>query len=79
MEKTTGFFSRSFISFFQSRSDARAEPPGESVPALAREVEAQVYKFGALGTFLANFRDEAVRRRYTDLSSLLLTIALKRA
>ncbi len=33
------------------------------------------YKFGALGTFLANFRDEAVRQRYTELSFDLLRIA----
>jgi hypothetical protein len=33
------------------------------------------YKFGALGTFLANFRDEDVRRRYTELSFDLLKVA----
>lgn len=62
--------------YFQIRLRATALNEAETADPLARrEVEAQVYKFGALGTFLANFRDEAVRRRYTDLSSLLLTIA----
>jgi hypothetical protein len=44
-------------------------------PVMRREAEAQVYKFGALGTFLANFRDQAVRQRYTDLTGKLLAIA----
>ncbi|WP_439576146.1 hypothetical protein [Phreatobacter sp.] len=39
-----------------------------------REAEALVFRFGAMGTFLANFRDEAVRQRYTDLSWRLLAI-----
>ncbi|WP_421020581.1 hypothetical protein, partial [Klebsiella pneumoniae] len=30
---------------------------------------------GALGTFLANFRDDAIRARYTELSWKLLAIA----
>jgi hypothetical protein len=34
-----------------------------------------VFKFGALGTFLANFRDDRVRERYTQLSWKLLAIA----
>lgn len=42
---------------------------------MRREAEAQVYKFGALGTFLANFRDQTIRQRYTDLSWKLLAIA----
>lgn len=40
----------------------------------ARESEAFVFKFGALGTFLANFRDEGVRERYTQLSWKLLAL-----
>lgn len=39
-----------------------------------REAEASVFRFGALGTFLANFRDDAVRERYTRLSWSLLTV-----
>ena len=33
------------------------------------------YKFGALGTYLANFRDEQIRQRYTALSFDLLRVA----
>ncbi|QCI68220.1 hypothetical protein [Phreatobacter stygius] len=44
-------------------------------PLVQREVEAAVFKFGALGTFLANFRDDIVRERYTQLSWKLLAIA----
>jgi hypothetical protein len=48
----------------------------DAVDALTRrEVEASVFKFGALGTFLANFRDDQVRERYTHLSWKLLAIA----
>lgn len=42
--------------------------------AMRRDAEANVFKFGALGTFLANFRDDAVRQRYTELSWKLLAI-----
>ncbi|WP_164305291.1 hypothetical protein, partial [Streptococcus pneumoniae] len=42
--------------------------------ASQREAEAVVFKFGALGTFLANFRDDAVRERYTQLSWKLLAL-----
>jgi hypothetical protein len=47
-----------------------AASPG--VPSAA-DVEAAnaVAKFAALGTYLANLRDEAIRRRYTELSLLL--------
>ena len=66
--------------YFQIRLRATALNEAAAGPEAAdsmaqREVEAQVYKFGALGTFLANFRDEAVRQRYTALSWRLLTIA----
>ncbi len=39
------------------------------------ELKAIVYKFGAFGTFLANFQDEPTRVRYTELSWELLAIA----
>lgn len=39
-----------------------------------REAEAAAFRFGALGTFLANFRDDAVRERYTQLSWKLLAL-----
>lgn len=46
----------------------------EVEPTAMREGEAHVFRFGALGTFLANFRDDAVRDRYTQLSWQLLAI-----
>jgi hypothetical protein len=49
---------------------------GSETPPAAQRIEAQglVYRFGGLGTFLANFRDETVRERYTQLSWQLLRI-----
>jgi hypothetical protein len=46
---------------------------GERTGASATQVEAShaVAKFGALGTYLANLRDEATRDRYTQLTALL--------
>jgi hypothetical protein len=43
---------------------------GSAMAPSAAEVEAgnAVARFAALGTYLANLRDDAVRRRYTDLS-----------
>lgn len=64
--------------YFQIR--LRAEAMNEAArtdpvdAASRREAEALVFRFGAQGTFLANFRDEAVRRRYTDLTGQLLAI-----
>ncbi len=43
------------------------------------ELKALTYKFGAQGTFLANFQDEAARKAYTELSFELLAIADKAA
>ncbi len=39
------------------------------------ELRPLVYKFGALATHLANFRDQVVRQRYTELNWELLAIA----
>lgn len=49
---------------------------GADAPSAAQRIEARalVYRFGGLGTFLANFRDETVRERYTQLSWQLLRI-----
>jgi hypothetical protein len=50
---------------------ARAERDGAgAIAASAERVEAMnaVNKFGALGTYLANLRDENVRREYTYLT-----------
>lgn len=65
-------------SYFQIRLRAEAmNEAARTAPVEAmgrREAEAMVFRFGAQGTFLANFRDEAVRQRYTDLSWRLLAI-----
>ncbi|MEI8147333.1 MAG: hypothetical protein WCH83_17920 [Alphaproteobacteria bacterium] len=52
---------------------ATATPPTLE-PGSAREAEAHVFKFAALGTFLANFRDDRTRESYTKLSWALLEI-----
>ena len=39
------------------------------------EASVAVAKFGALGTYLANLRDEDTRERYTQLSSDLKTLS----
>jgi hypothetical protein len=44
-------------------------------PMLQAELKAIVYKFGGFGTFLANFQDEAARKRYTELTWEMLFIA----
>lgn len=65
-------------SYFQIRLRAEAmNEAARSAPIDAlgrREAEAMVFRFGAQGTFLANFRDDTVRRLYTDLSWRLLAI-----
>jgi hypothetical protein len=50
---------------------------GERTGAAAARAEAAnaVAKFAALGTYLANLRDEAIRVRYTELSTRLQAIA----
>jgi hypothetical protein len=44
---------------------------------MAVELKALVYKFGALGTFLANFREKEARVQYTELTWKLLEVAEK--
>jgi hypothetical protein len=46
---------------------------------VAVELKAIVYKFGALGTFLANFREKEARVAYTDLTWKLNHLAEKTA
>ena len=54
---------------------AQGRGPDVVDPLIQREVEGQVFKFGALGTFLANFREDgSIRERYTQLSWKLLAI-----
>jgi hypothetical protein len=43
------------------------------------ELKALVYKFGALGTFLANFREDEARGAYSALTWELLAVAEKSA
>ncbi len=43
------------------------------------ELKPLVYKFGALATHLANFREENVRQRYTQLNWEMLAVADKAA
>ncbi len=67
--------------FFQFRlkaeeANAKRDAMGAMVPA---EMRALVYRFGAYGTFLANFQDEAARVRYTELTWELNAIAEKAA
>jgi hypothetical protein len=47
---------------------------GAGANAAANEAASAVAKFGALGTYLANFGDEAARVRYTQLSHELARI-----
>jgi hypothetical protein len=63
-----------FFLFRLKAEDANRLQAG--APAMAgAELKAIVYRFGAYGTFLANFQDEAARRRYTELSWEMLYIA----
>jgi len=63
--------------FFQFRLKAEeANKARGSATAMATpELRSIVYKFGALGTFLANFQDEMARKRYAELTWELLAIA----
>jgi hypothetical protein len=63
--------------FFQLRLRAEeANRMQEAASAtMLSEMKALAYKFGAFGTFLANFQDEAVRVRYTELAWELQAIA----
>jgi hypothetical protein len=63
--------------FFQFRLKAEeANRMQEAMaPSLAAELKAIAYKFGAFGTFLANFQDDATRTRYTELAWELLALA----
>jgi len=47
---------------------AAGEKPGASTSA-QMEVASAVAKFGALGTYLANLRDETTRERYTQVTT----------
>src|SRR5713101_802218 len=51
-----------------------AEPAASGVSVAQIEAVNAVNKFAALGTYLANMRDEDIRRRYTELSRALQKI-----
>lgn len=64
--------------FFQFRlkaEDLNLATDKSQSAAQTRELRGLVYRFGALGTFLANFRDDDVRQRYSKLSWQLEEIA----
>jgi hypothetical protein len=63
--------------FFQFRLKAEeaSHMQAGAGPMVGAEMKAIVTKFGAYGTFLANFQDDAARQRYTALSRELLAIA----
>lgn len=52
-------------------------PDREEAARMKREMKAVVYRFGALGTHLANFSPEQARERYAKLSWALNDIAEK--
>ena len=49
----------------------RAGAPSPNAAAERVDADAAANKFAALGTYLANLRDEAIRARYTELSHAL--------
>jgi hypothetical protein len=53
----------------RSRGNAGA---GDAMTADQIEAANAVARMGALGTYLANLRDDSVRRRYTDMNSALV-------
>jgi hypothetical protein len=63
--------------FFQFRLKAEEanRMRGAGNALIAAELKSLVFKFGAFGTFLANFQDDAARKLYTDLSWDSLAIA----
>lgn len=63
-------FRAGLISAAGERARAGAAALSENSPEAIEGLQA-VNKFGALGTYLANLRDEAVRQKYTDLTDEL--------
>ncbi len=61
--------------FFRFRLKAETANMAGSDGMAAVELRALVYQFGALGTFLANFRVEVARERYSALTWQLNRIA----
>lgn len=60
-----------FFDFRLKAEEANAMPAGTDSTVMRRELKSLVYRFGALGTFLANFTPQELRERYAKLSWLL--------
>jgi hypothetical protein len=61
--------------FFRFRLKAEMSNLAQAGGMGAAEIKALAYQFGALGTFTANFRQDALRSRYATLSWHLNRIA----
>lgn len=57
---------------------AHGAPAGVDLGRERTEAEVAVAKLAALGTYLANLRDEAIRARYTELSRRLEALVRER-
>ncbi|MCA3623228.1 MAG: hypothetical protein IOC52_03510 [Methylobacterium sp.] len=68
-----------FFDFRLKAEEANGMTDGADPTAMRRELKSLVYRFGALGTFLANFIPQESRERYARLSWLLNDIASKAA
>lgn len=71
-----------FFGFRLRAEEANARGAGQAPEAQAvarREMKGLVYRFGAMGTHLANFAPDAARERYSRLSWLLNDLAEKAA
>jgi hypothetical protein len=67
-ETIDAYFQVKFKAGLVSANGEHARSGAEPVSAAQRiDAEAAVNKFAALGTYLANLRDEAIRVRYTEL------------
>jgi len=67
-ETIDAYFQVRFKAGLVSANGEHARGGTEPISAAARiDAEAAVNKFAALGTYLANLRDDAVRARYTEL------------
>ncbi len=57
--------------------NAMSATPGSRIEAARSELKSVVYKFGATGTFLANFAPDMARERYAALAWDMLDLAEK--
>lgn len=75
--KTCRDIIEAFFAFRLRAEEANAQR--DSSDTTRREMKSLVYRFGALGTYLANFTPETARTRYSALSWSLNEIAEKAA